>query len=205
MPKYKNPALSNLAIFEPLEYNDFITLYYDKVNDNEFKNLLLFCYLLGPRPIEAYFLKKEDVEYKRNYLIFNLKTAKGGVKRMIYIPIVNNETETLAKFVLEKKFPKEPIFREMYMYKNPRDYFIKKNSEYKIGRVYDGIFYPFSFYFFRHNILTLLSQNGADMFDLLIYKGASLRFLFKSLGHYLHFSQERAIKIANILKKIMKR
>lgn len=204
MPRYKNPAL-NLSVFEPLEYAEFVELYYDKVADIEFKNLLLFTFLIGPRPQEAYILKKEDIEYKRNYLIFRLKTLKGGIKRTIYIPIVNSETENLAKFVLEKKFPKEPIFHTMYMYKNPRDYFIKRCYENKVGRVYDGVFYPFSFYFFRHNILTLLSQNGADMFDLLIYKGASLRFLFKSLGHYLHFSQQRAIKIANILKKIMKK
>ncbi|MEM5872997.1 MAG: hypothetical protein QXV63_02100 [Candidatus Aenigmatarchaeota archaeon] len=205
MPRYKNPALSNLAVFEPLEYAEFVKLYYDKVADNEFRNLLLFTFLIGPRPHEAYVIKRENVEYERNYLIFKLMTLKGGIKRIIYIPIINNETEALAKFVLEKKFPKEPVFKEMYMYKNPRDYFIKRCYENKVGRVYDGVFYPFSFYFFRHNILTLLSQNGADMFDLLIYKGASLRFLFKSLGHYLHFSQQRAIKIANILKKIMKK
>jgi len=56
----------------------------------------------------------------------------------------------------------------------------------------------------ERTFLTLLAMNGADVIELLFFKGASLEFIFKSAGYYIQYSREIAEKIAKILEKIIK-
>jgi len=205
MPTYKNPEL--LAIkegrFEPIRWDEF-RYFYKKAWDEEHANLLVFAYLTGIRPIEINFLKREDFDKRGSYLQVRIATAKRGMARTLFLPICNEETEKLKEWVFSKVFPKEYIFPSFVKVK-ARDRFLHLNRKCEIGRWVEGKFYPFSFYVFRHNILTLLAENGADFLELQMFKGARVdRRLFGSVAYYIHFSEKMALKIGKILRKIMK-
>lgn len=202
MPRYINPSL-NLKEFKEMGFRQFISDCYSKALLTEHRNMLLFCYLTGIRPIELQNLKREDIRITKNTIDVVIKTAKGGNRRLIVIPIVNQQIKDLAYFISTKNLPKEYIFPSFSLRKNSRDYFLRMNKKYGIGVVVDGVFYPYSIYFFRHNILTLLAKYGADLIQLLFFKGASLKFIFKSAGFYIHMSKSISLQIAKILKKIL--
>jgi len=203
MPAYKSPFLKDK--FKILKFKDFISNYYLKAKNVEHMNLLLFCYLTGARASEIVNLKRENVSVDKNYIEIVLQTKKRRkyAERLILIPIVNEQVRALSIFLTSKVFPKKYVFPSFAKYRNPRDYFLEINKECKIGYEIDGVFYPFSFYFFRKNILTQLAMNGASLIELLFFKGASLEFIFKSAGYYIQYSREISERITKILEKVM--
>jgi len=204
MPEYKAPFLKEK--FQILNFSDFILNYYTKAKNQEHANLLLLLYLTGARPSEITLLKRENITIEKKYIriIFQTKKRRGYAERLILIPLASEQIKALADYLTSKVFPKEYIFPSFARLRNPRKFLIKLNEECGIGYTIDGMFYPFSFYFFRKNILTLLAMNGADVIELLFFKGASLEFIFKSAGYYIQYSREIAEKIAKILEKIIK-
>jgi len=208
MPKYTNEDLKGLksGAFEPIYFNEFQE-YYKKAYDDEHANLLFVCYISGLRPIEVKRLIKENFIFETNYIIIDIYTAKKGVKRRIYIPRIKNIIiNKFIDYVRNLTYPKQYVFGSFVRAKNIRSKFMYLNFKTQIGRVnINGIFQPFSFYVFRHNIMTLLAENGADFIDLQIFKGAQLnKNLFGSASFYIHRSRERMIKISKILRKILK-
>lgn len=202
MPRYISPSL-DLKNFRELGFRQFIEDCYSKSFDEEHRNLLIFLFLTGIRPIELH-IKREDIRITKNAIEVIVKTAKGGNKRLIILPIVNAYLRDLAIYIAKKNMPKEYIFPTFCFRKNCRDYFLRVNKKFGIG-VYglDGTLYPYSFYFFRHNILTLLARYGADLIQLLFFKGASLKYIFRSAGFYIHMSRSISKQISKILKDII--
>ncbi len=207
MPTYKNENLKGLksGAFEPIYFDEF-RKYYARGYDEEHKNLLLMSYLTGLRPVEVKYLVKENFEFEKSYIIITIHTAKKGVKRKIFIPRLNQfHIKQFENYIKNIIFPKEYVFPSFVKARNIRSKFQYLNEKQQIGRFNsDGEFEPFSFYIFRHNILTLLAEYGADFIDLQIFKGAQLsKSLFGSASFYIHRSRERLVKIAKILRKIL--
>ncbi len=211
MPVYKHPRLKD---FKPIYWKEFVSDILPKALDKHHKALLIFAYLTGARPQEIFLFVRQDAEITQSYIKLKIITLKrkDKQKRLILIPLANSETRFLANYIKEKKFPKEYIFTAIHRKRtsrggidviNPRDMFIRLNAVAGIGDYYEGNFYPHNFYIFRHNILTLLAEHGADWLDIAYYKGQSLKFIFKSMAVYLHFSMNRAKKLARILRKVM--
>jgi len=207
MPKYKSKFLKGVTDgnFEPIYFSKFDEIVRNKAKDKEHRLMLFFAYITGIRPIETKILVRENVSFEYRYIKVSIDTAKRGVRRTIWIPNINDYTKEFEEHVKNMAFPKEYIFPSFVKRKNIRDKLYYMNKIQNIGIYSDnGKFFPFSFYVFRHNILTLLSEFGADFIDLQIFKGARVsKGLYGSAAYYLHRSSERMKKIAKILKKIM--
>lgn len=207
MPKYKTKYLKGLMAgdFEPIYFSEFKD-FYNKAKFIEHKHLLFISYITGLRPIEVKSIVKESIGFVGKYITLRIKTAKKGVSRLIYIPLSSDPARSFKSWIKNITFPKEYVFPTFVKVRNIRDKFIYLNNKYGIGRYNDkGELEAFSFYTFRHNILTLLAENGADFLDLQIFKGAKLnKSLYGSATYYIHRSQEKIKKIAKILSKIMK-
>ena len=206
MPIYKNPDLVQIReglIFNTLEWGEFVELL-DKAIDEEHKALLIFTYLLGPRPTEVHNIDKSRIKIERNKIIIRIRTAKRGLERLLVIPVCNSETQFLKEYI-SMKFPKEYLFIELAKKRNPRDYFIFLNRKSGIGRQHKDKFVPFCFYFFRHNIATLLSINGLEERLLNYFQGKPLiSTVFGTSRMYVHANLDYAMKVAKVLRKIMK-
>lgn len=194
--------------YEPIYFCDFKTNIISKALNDEHKFLLLLSYITGARPSELYTLKKEDFNFmNKGYMIVNLKTTKRGVNRKLWIPISDVLFSDFKKYVVNKLvFPRESVFPSYFKAKNFRGKFFHDNRRAGIG-VYndDGVFIPLSFYIFRHNILSLLAEAGADYVDLQIFKGAKLsKQLYGSSVYYIHRSAKSYKKLASLLRKIIK-
>lgn len=198
MPIYKSKLLDK-ENFKVLKFSEFL-----RIIQNEYEeryNLLVFLYLTGIRPSEVGLIR-ENFKIDRKEIEVVIPTRKSGLKRLILIPICNYATEKLAKYI-EKKFPKEYIFPRYATKKNVRQVFIYENIKNRCGLTIDGKFYPFSFYYFRHNLSTLIRMHGAEPFDIPTFFGKNLSFLFGSQAEYFHMNRFVAEKMKKILKKIM--
>ena len=209
MPEYKNPLLAQVKekqIFRTLEWQEFTYVIKD-LQDENFKALLVFAYLTGARPAEIVRMTKERFEIVGKQLRVRIPTVKGGYERLIIIPICNPETMLLKQVIQKTVFPKEYVF-ELAKYKNPREIFIRRCNYYRLGlRDENGEFHPFTLYYFRHNIQTLLAMHGADFMLINYYVGKkliSLPKIYGTLPHYIHASLDLAKKAAKYLRKIMK-
>lgn len=205
MPKYKNPQIKEIFEGTPMPWIKFKE-HYNKVYDKEHKNMLLFAFLTGARPIEFTRLQRQDFELKGKNIVVKIRTAKGGTTRKIYLPVCNPETQDLKEYVIYSKvFPGEYIFPSLARVKNPRCVFMRKNKEAGIGIIKDDVFYPHSFYIFRHNIATLLAEEGVDFLNIRLFRGERLNpRMYGSLGHYLHFSEKMSLEVTAALRKILK-
>ena len=205
MPEYKNPELRNIreGVFEPISWGEF-QKFLEVAYDREHKALLVFAYVTGIRPSELGIVKEEI--YKEGvWLKTAIRTTKRGVRRILYLPLCNKEMEELWLWIKEKTFPKEYIFPSFVRVRNPREKFMHLNEKCGIGRWVEGKFYPLSFYLLRHNILTLLAQNGANFLELQMFKGAKLdERIWGTVAPYVHVSQDLGKRIGRILKKILK-
>jgi len=207
MALYKTRFLKGLRTgdYEPIYFSEFVD-YLKRARDDEHKFLLLTAYLTGLRGIEAKKILKQDVMRHGHYIRLRIHTAKRGVTRFVLLPARNPYMKEFMAYVEKQVFPKAYLFPSFAKVRNIRHKFRKANYEARIGRVNDetGELEPFSFYTFRHNILTLLSEYGADILDIDIYKGAKLSRAYGSAVYYIHRSANRMQKIAKIINKIMK-
>lgn len=208
MPPYKNPQLRQVVegdIMEVIGWSDFTSAYLPKAVDREHRALLIFQFLVGGRPAEVQRISRDRVTVERNRIYVRVPKVKGGRERLIAIPIMNDETQELKQWILNK-LPKQYLFPSLAIKKNPRDYFITLNKNAGIGYIADnGEFYPASFYVFRHNIETLLSLHGAGFVDIVLYQGKKLERMVGSAGTYVHTNQQWADKMAKILRAIMRK
>jgi hypothetical protein len=211
-PEYKNPDLAQIQsrnIFNTLSWAEFLPLTARAANE-EHKALLIFQFLVGSRPIEISNMNKErtDVYSKNSQIILRIQTAKGGFERLIVLPVCNDETDFLQAYI-RKKYPKEYLFPDLARFKNPRDRFLFLNTQCKIGREYlvDGLqtFFPFPFYFFRHNMISLMYQKGLEEKLINYYFGKPLVYdIWGSQRSYAHANLDWAITISKFLRKLLK-
>jgi len=207
MPKYKNPFLLELkarSILETLSWQDFLKKI-ENVTDDSHKALLITQYLVGARPAEICYIVRERVEIEKHHIKMKIRTIKGGFERLVMFPICNEQTEFLADFFKKKIFPKEYLFTHIAKYRNPRDKFLRLNTEYSVGEVVKGKFYPYTFYFFRHNIASILFDLGLGEKYINFYFGKPLlpKTIAGSSTFYVHGSRRYALEVAKYLKKVM--
>lgn len=166
------------------------------INENELLQMLSRCkdevericlillYYTGARPEEILQLRVKNVELEPNVIKIGIPTVKRrGVGRTIFIPR-NNITEELANYVKERPSELRLVFKWLHSW-NIRD-FVYRVSEKK-----------YTAYFFRHNRLTQLAQEGVDAFTLKYFKGAKS---LDSVADYVQMSGSAVRKLARKIK-----
>ena len=162
---------------------------------------LIALYYTGARPVELLQLKPNHFTKKKNYLTIQIPTAKRGVPRVISLPITRKHVTELYKYALSL-FEDLNIFYDLVSYK-VRYYTTKKGDKKQYTIITDRVYYYIrkwlgvNPYFIRHSRMSSLSQNGASMNELRLYKGAKS---FDSVYPYLHMSSQLSEKVGRKLK-----
>lgn len=211
MPLYKDPdmiAIQEHNLMDNVMWSE-MRKHIRKAFDDEHKALLIFQYISGCRPVELSNLTRDRFDLTEVYdgISVRIPKSKKGYERMIVIPVCNEETEWLRNVYLKDMFPKEYVFPELTKRKNPRDFFQYLNRRTGVGRFHDdnGVdrLYPFHAYFFRHNIASLLYQNGASDMLVKFYQGKKLGDYRSSTTSYIHGSLQIANEVKLVLKRIL--
>ena len=167
--------------------------------------LLITLYLTGARPNEVLKMRGEDIFREKNYIVFKLKGSKGGLPRLIRVPIKQN-------WALEAYNYAKSVFPDMLLYFKFRNKY-KRIRENKSGTkeiidISDKLRYYFKIwfkgvipdtippYYLRHSRFSKLSAKGATQEQLRHLKGSRT---FASIHPYTHFSKDMSVKTARMI------
>jgi len=182
----------------------------DHKNIEQARILLILLYFTGRRPSELLNLKANDFEKEGSYLKIKMPTKKQGTGSIVYLPLVRiTYVKELWDYI--SKLPPELWILWEFRGKSEKKikillddgsihiqkykdtsykirYWVKKWSK-KIGKEVTP-------YFFRHSRLSKMAMKGANVQELKYFKGAKS---LSSVEPYLHLSQKKAKKMANML------
>jgi integrase len=195
MPRYTNPEFTRFNTEGTMNfkrYQDFKDDHNKIIQDRD-KQLHTIIYFTGARPAEILEIKRGDISLDGSKIIFKVQTFKLGKigdtpkRKVRFIKWANfkqyQELKELWSSI--QSLPNEfYIFGWLKMYHNPRDYII-----HHIG---------LPAYFYRHNILSLLSMAGGREDQLFDMKGGG------SIESYKHISKNRMDERARLLSKAIK-
>lgn len=167
MPRYKK-------VIDRLIELDEVQLMLNRAKTLEHKVLVALLYLTGARPAEILELKARDFQVVLTDLQIRLLTKKGGYSRLLPLNI------ELTPYVKDLIIPwvesmKDPDSRVFTFHTTTRiQQIIYETSE--------GALCPYNF---RHNRLTKMAMSGANMYELMAWKGAKdsnsvKQYLFQS-------------------------
>ncbi|MEE9364819.1 MAG: site-specific integrase [Cellulophaga sp.] len=207
MPKIKNKEY--LKFLETGLINILTKEEYQKIkrmagenhhNSIQAKTLVTLLYYTGRRPSEILELQSDNFERDRRYLNVKMQTKKRGRGSYIYLPM-NEDIKEVWEYV--KNLP--PKFYIIWEFKGSS---IKKVN----GKEYEVTSYKIEYwikkwsklagkkltpYFFRHNRLSELALKGADMNELMHFKGSKD---VSSVIPYLHMSPKKIKKLARLMQ-----
>jgi len=144
--------------------------------------VLILLYYTGARPCELCMLKWGSIMIEDDFIKIGIPTLKKGVSRSIYIPI-NKHTEKLIE--MSNMFDKDDFILRGLKPWNVRD---------RIYRITQNEMCP---YFFRHNRLSKLANEGVDVYTLKKFKGAKT---ISSVEPYIILAGSDLKKIADKVK-----
>ncbi len=162
---------------------------------------LIALYYTGARPVELLQLKATHFSKKKTYLTIQIPTAKRGMPRIISLPFSRKHIKELYQYV-STLFEDINVFYDLVSYKI-RYYETKKGDKKRYTIITDRVYYYIrkwvgvNPYFLRHSRLSSLSQNGADMNEMRLFKGAKS---FDSVYPYLHMSSQLSEKVGRKIK-----
>jgi len=207
MPKITNERYKNfiktgvIKLFEMDELDKGLKIAGLSKFGKEARAFLIIIYYTGARPIELLQLKASNFKKDKNDLEIQIPTAKNGRPRMVSIPFARKYVKELYDYV-NSFMPDILVFYDLISRKERK--YTKKNGETIIYIVItDKIYYYMTKwiglnpYFFRHNRMSSLAQNGLDLIDLQQFKGAKR---VDSVMPYLHMSKNIAKKIGRKIK-----
>ena len=164
--------------------------------------------------MEILMLNKDNFSKADNNLEIDIHTAKRGVRRKVMIPLRHSLVKELWNYVYTLP-PATPIFnmligsRLKLTTKKDKSYCLDKDGNPKVAidttyKLYNHFKHVFDGtelegippYYLRHSRFTAMSEKGATMNDIKIWKGA--RDL-KSVNAYMHRSLEQAKKISRLI------
>lgn len=215
MPKINNP---NYAGFLNSGDIRFITLSMlrmalDNVDGirgkyiKEGRALLILLYYTGCRPVEALMLKGENIELDGAMLKLRVPTMKKGRTRTLRIPM---HKRALVKEFKDYAFSNPPF---VYLFPHYTSNYIKIIKNHKgdnityhenttkvrhyVKKWFEGVI-PDSItpYYLRHNIFSMMSDEGATMDDIMFFKGSRST---QSVEPYLHMNRRRGVKTGKML------
>jgi len=191
-----------IEILDKEKFKEFLDAVQHQYIDHA-RALVILLYYTGRRPSEVLELTHKDVKLFKNYIEIQFKTKKDGRGTIIQVPRDEITAELWRFFESNVGHPDGYVF---WMFRSSKKkivngkeyhevtaklwYWMKKWGE-RAGM-------DITAYFFRHNRLSDLAMKGADLYDLMFVKGAKD---IKSVMPYLHISENRARKIARLMKK----
>jgi len=184
MGKYKKDWWEKAKQFQvPLLNENDLREMLKKCKDKEERIILILLYYTGARPQEILELRVRDIKKERNRIAISIPTLKKGIGRRIFIPL-NEITQELISFVEESPIPDLKLILKWRHSHNIRFF---------VYRVSDNRLTP---YFFRHNRLSQLANEGVDPHTLKRFKGA------KSILSVDTYLQLAGVGLKEIVKKI---
>lgn len=188
MPKYTNPDLTSWkdkGYFEFMDYEQFKNEWNNLTSEID-KVLLTLFFFTGARPSELIEIERKNTRKDKRKIIIGIPTKKRREDekiRFIKLNLKYEEIKHLWEYI--KDMPDSFfILGELRNYKRFADYcyyHLKKRP-----------------YFFRHNIMSLLSIKGATLRQIQRFKGSARE---SSVYPYLHLSKIDINKISSILDK----
>jgi len=177
MPKYKKRWWKDVQ--KTGERDLFITIvklkqYLNNCKYNYEKICLILLYYTGARPSELLDLRIKNFGFDRlcdsnknliDCVTVVLPTKKSGISRKIFIPIINENRDVLEH--LTKFLQNYNNLTEMRLF--PQRWSTVHSIKYAVKRATNNELAP---YFFRHNRLSLLADDGANLYQLMHFKGA---------------------------------
>lgn len=179
------------------------TKYQSTKNSTEARSLILMLYYTGARPNEVLRLKGKDCAMKGKYFTVKLPSSKGGLPRVMFLPIKKSFVKEMAKYCLT-------IYDEMYLFYNFTSRYVRRRTT-KSGKdkvfieIADSLRYWFKKwfdgvleeaippYYLRHNRFSKLIEAGISLEDARMLKGSRT---FASITPYIHMSGKAAKNIA---------
>ena len=221
MPKVTSPryrAFFEEGVIRPLTEDDLRKVLdavhtLKRVDHEALRAYLILLYYTGRRPSEILELKVEDVTPFKTRVRILFRTKKRG--RAGNVPILRNDiVEEFVKYWEKMKVwgPKAYLFptlkskrvkirktkkgevREHVDVANKVYHYVKILTKRALGEAIPP-------YFFRHNILTMLAEAGANVNTLMMYKGARSP---TSVMPYLHYSEKMEKEILRIQRRAFK-
>jgi integrase len=149
------------------------------------KVMLILLYYTGARPSELLELTKENFRIIEKTLFVSIPTKKHGETRTIPLPLKNPRISFVADYI-NTISSEVKIFKPRF--KNSRDIrkFVYKVSDNK-----------YTAYFFRHNLLSILANSGASVYELKTWKGAKT---IKSVEPYIRLAGTDLKKFEKVLE-----
>jgi integrase len=149
------------------------------------KVMLILLYYTGARPSELLELTKENFRTTEKTLFISIPTKKRGETRTIPLPLKNPRISFVANYI--DAIPSGIKFLKS-RFKNIQS--IKKF----VYKVSDN---KYTAYFFRHNLLSILANSGATVYELKTWKGAKS---IKSVEPYIRLAGTDLKKFEKVLE-----
>lgn len=192
MPKYKNIRCMEFVKDGSITPVTNIDHYLKKCRTVREKMLLILLFITGARSSEIIQLKSDDIIKDGTYLSIHLKTMKRGRNRILKVPMRNGTSSFVKYSRMLLKLVDDTFLTGQNIFPAWSNVKIHKI----ISRVTNEELNP---YFFRHNVMSILSMSGASIQQIQFWKGAKD---VKSVQPYLHISREEQTKIGNILQNV---
>jgi integrase len=149
------------------------------------KVLLILLYYTGARPSELLELTKENFRITEKTLFVSIPTKKHGETRTIPLPLRNPRIRLVANYITT--IPSGVKFLKT-----------RFNSDHSIRNfVYKISDNKYTTYFFRHNLLSILANYGATVYELKTWKGAKS---IKSVEPYIRLAGTDLKKFEKVLE-----
>jgi integrase len=186
MPKYKklwwNLVQQGIGRFIEIEELDLMLKRCERTIE---KVLLILLYYTGARPSELLELTKENFRITEKTLFVSIPTKKRGETRTIPLPLKNPRIRLVAEFVSAIS-PGIKFLRSRFKNIDSVKFFVYKVSDNK-----------YTPYFFRHNLLSILANSGASVYELKTWKGAKS---IKSVEPYIRLAGTDLKKFEKVLE-----
>lgn len=169
--------------------------------------LLICLFWTGARPVEVLDLRTRHFTKEDNNLAIQIRGAKKGLSRKLHFPFNRLGISELWRY--SQSFPSETLVFWPYRSRKVRQQTLPSGRVVEYTETTARLWFhfknwfkgvtdpPINPYFLRHNRLSSLSENGASMQELRMFKGSKT---VESITPYVHLSGQARKKLARLTK-----